>query len=48
MLLRQPLIGQGRISLHGKAACSAACSVGGPLDVTFTTQIVRGGLNYKF
>ena len=32
----------------GQATCSAACSGGNPFDVTSTTQIVRGGLNYKF
>lgn len=32
----------------GKATCGTGCSVGGPIDVTATTQIVRGGLNYKF
>jgi outer membrane immunogenic protein len=32
----------------GTATCSAACSGGNPFDVTYTTQIVRGGLNYKF
>ncbi len=30
----------------GTATCSAACSGGNPVDVTYTTQIVRGGLNY--
>ena len=32
----------------GTATCGAACSGGSPFDVTYTTQIVRGGLNYKF
>ena len=32
----------------GKATCNAACSGGDPFDVTFTTNIVRGGVNYKF
>ena len=32
----------------GKATCSSACSGGTPIDVTYSTQIVRGGLNYKF
>lgn len=32
----------------GKANCNAACSGGNPFDVTFTTSIVRGGINYKF
>jgi outer membrane immunogenic protein len=32
----------------GKANCNTACSGGNPFDVTFTTSIVRGGLNYKF
>jgi outer membrane immunogenic protein len=32
----------------GTATCNTACSGGAPLDVTFTTNIVRGGLNYKF
>ena len=32
----------------GKATCNAACSGGNPFDVTFKTNIVRGGVNYKF
>jgi outer membrane immunogenic protein len=32
----------------GKATCSSACSGGNPIDVTYSAQIVRGGLNYKF
>ena len=32
----------------GTATCSAACSGGNPFDVKYTTQVVRGGLNYKF
>jgi outer membrane immunogenic protein len=32
----------------GTATCGAACSGGNPFDVTYTTQILRGGLNYKF
>ena len=32
----------------GKATCNAACSGGDPFDVTFKTNIVRGGVNYKF
>ena len=32
----------------GKATCNAACSGGDPIDVTFTTNIVRAGVNYKF
>jgi outer membrane immunogenic protein len=32
----------------GKINCNATCSGVNPFDVTFTSQIVRGGLNYKF
>jgi outer membrane immunogenic protein len=32
----------------GKTTCSAGCSAGNPIDVTFTSNIVRGGVNYKF
>jgi outer membrane immunogenic protein len=32
----------------GKATCDATCSGTNPFDVTFTTHIVRAGLNYKF
>ncbi len=32
----------------GTATCGAGCSTTNPFDVTFSTQIVRGGLNYKF
>ena len=32
----------------GKAGCDAACSAGSPFDVTFTSHIIRGGLNYRF
>ena len=32
----------------GKATCNAACSGGNPIDVTFNTNIVRAGVNYKF
>jgi len=32
----------------GKATCNAACSGGDPFDVTFKTNIVRAGVNYKF
>jgi len=32
----------------GKAHCNTACSGGNPFDVTFQTNIVRGGVNYKF
>ena len=30
------------------ANCNAACSGGNPFDVTFTTNLLRGGVNYKF
>ncbi len=32
----------------GTASCSAACSGTVPFDVSFTSSIIRGGLNYKF
>jgi outer membrane immunogenic protein len=32
----------------GEATCPAACSGGDPFNVTFTTNIIRGGVNYKF
>jgi outer membrane immunogenic protein len=32
----------------GKSTCSASCSGANPLDVTFDSHVVRGGLNYKF
>jgi outer membrane immunogenic protein len=32
----------------GKETCTSACSGGVPVDVTFTTNIVRAGVNYKF
>jgi outer membrane immunogenic protein len=32
----------------GDAGCNATCSGGNPLNVTFTTNILRGGVNYKF
>jgi outer membrane immunogenic protein len=32
----------------GKTNCNAACSGGNPFDVTFGTNVVRGGVNYKF
>jgi outer membrane immunogenic protein len=32
----------------GKTTCDAACSGGTPVDVTFTTNILRAGINYKF
>jgi outer membrane immunogenic protein len=32
----------------GKASCNASCSGGNPFDVTFQSNIVRGGLNYRF
>lgn len=32
----------------GNASCNAACSGGNPLDVAFTTSLIRGGINYKF
>ena len=32
----------------GKINCSAACSGANAFDVTFTTNVVRGGVNYRF
>jgi outer membrane immunogenic protein len=32
----------------GKVTCTAACSGVTPIDVTFTSNIVRAGVNYKF
>jgi outer membrane immunogenic protein len=32
----------------GKATCDAACSGGLPFDVGFKTNVIRGGVNYKF
>ena len=32
----------------GTATCNAGCTTTNPFDVTFSTHIVRGGLNYKF
>ena len=32
----------------GKTTCSATCSGGDPISVTFKTSIVRAGVNYKF
>ena len=32
----------------GKVNCDAACSGGNPFDVTFTSHLVRGGVNFKF
>jgi opacity protein-like surface antigen len=32
----------------GTATCGAGCSTTNPFDVTFSTQIVRRGLNCKF
>lgn len=32
----------------GKVTCSAACSGAAPIDVTFTSNIIRAGVNYKF
>lgn len=32
----------------GEANCSATCSGGNPFEVSFTTNVVRGGVNYKF
>jgi outer membrane immunogenic protein len=32
----------------GKATCNASCSGTVPIDVTFTTSIIRAGVNYKF
>lgn len=32
----------------GTATCGAGCSTTNPFDVTFSTHLVRGGLNYKF
>jgi outer membrane immunogenic protein len=32
----------------GKSNCDIACSGGNPFDVTFQTNLVRGGINYKF
>ena len=32
----------------GTANCNAACSGGDPFNVTFKTNIVRAGVNYKF
>ena len=32
----------------GKVTCTAACSGTTPIDVTFTSNILRGGVNYKF
>jgi outer membrane immunogenic protein len=32
----------------GKGTCDAACSGTDPVSVTFKTNVVRGGVNYKF
>jgi outer membrane immunogenic protein len=32
----------------GTATCNATCSGGNPFDITFKTNILRGGVNYKF
>ena len=32
----------------GKATCDATCSGGNPMTATFTSNVVRGGVNYKF
>jgi outer membrane immunogenic protein len=32
----------------GRAVCNTACSGGDPFDVTFKTNLVRAGVNYKF
>ena len=32
----------------GKTTCDATCSSGNPMTATFTSKVVRGGLNYKF
>jgi opacity protein-like surface antigen len=32
----------------GKTTCDATCSGGNPITATFTSNVVRGGLNYKF
>jgi outer membrane immunogenic protein len=32
----------------GKTTCNTTCSGGNPFDVTFTANIVRGGVNYRF
>jgi outer membrane immunogenic protein len=32
----------------GKANCDAACAAAPSTDVTFTTNVIRAGLNYKF
>ena len=32
----------------GKATCDVLCSAGVPFDVTFKTNIVRAGVNYRF
>ena len=32
----------------GKATCDATCSGGNPITATFKSNVVRGGLNYKF
>lgn len=32
----------------GKATCDSTCSGGVPFDVTFKTNIVRAGVNYRF
>jgi outer membrane immunogenic protein len=32
----------------GKSNCGTTCSGGNPFDATFTTNVVRGGINYRF
>jgi outer membrane immunogenic protein len=32
----------------GNASCDSGCPGGAPIDVKFTTGVVRGGINYKF
>jgi outer membrane immunogenic protein len=32
----------------GKTTCDATCSGGNPITATFKSNVVRGGLNYKF
>jgi outer membrane immunogenic protein len=32
----------------GKINCSATCSGGNPFDVTFTSNVMRGGVNFRF
>ena len=34
--------------LGALALALAGCTTTNPFDVTYSTQIVRGGLNYKF